>query len=451
MATSDKGRSDIRPGQHPFSSTGRVIGGDESYGVYGAKGYFKTFQPQFKGRPLRHTEMDFNIDLIGQVIKGYRIVGSSLEADEIDLVNDLDKILMFAERDMEDADGNIIYEEDGITPKVEYVWELSAIGSISGVKGDTGPIGPKGEPGVNGAQGTQGAQGLRGLTGIKGDTGAQGLQGQAGTPAQAVLTYIFLHDTVNPTATPVAAARMAVFPQNGAIVISFLDNTNTDNEFKFRGLFETGNFDITVASQLGSSFYNQYTISDAYVDFTTFAASSCVVIYAQTFNNVQVNNPDPNATGNIAYNGTISNNVFTVSNVFIDKWNSSGSDAVPANTFLNLTVVPNSVDFASATIDDQFIAIHSDIGALSLTGIIASWGILTCTEDITMNIVFTEADNTETTIYTYTHPADDKIFEASINPPISLPALTGIITVTCPSLPTALPLPLGYAVTLRFA
>ena len=218
MTPSDKGRSDIRPGQHPFTSTGRVLGGDETYGVYGTKGYYKTFQPQFKGRPLRHTEMDFNIDMIGQVIKGYRIVGSSLEPDEIDLVADLDKVLMFAERDMEDAEGNIVYEEDGITPKVEYVWELTSLGSISGSKGDVGPTGAQGAAGAQGKMGNNGAQGAQGLTGVKGEVGSAGAQGSAGTAAQSMIAYKFLHDMDFPDATPLSSTLATFFEINGSFV-----------------------------------------------------------------------------------------------------------------------------------------------------------------------------------------------------------------------------------------
>jgi len=326
MTPSDKGRSDIRPGQHPFTSTGRVLGGDETYGVYGTKGYYKTFQPQFKGRPLRHTEMDFNIDMIGQVIKGYRIVGSSEEPDEIDLVADIDKVLMFAERDMLDENGDIVYEEDGTTPKIEYVWELSSLGSVSGTKGDKGDSGDKGSSGSNGAQGAQGSQGFTGLTGVKGEVGPTGTQGAAGTAAQAVMTYKFRHDTDLIAAQAVEPTGMIVFEKNGSIVIASTDNLLVDNKFKLQGLLATGSFDMTVASQLGSNIYNHYTVSGAYVDFDLFSAEECVVIFAQTVNGMDVTNPDPNATGDITYNGTISSNTTTVANIFLEKWNtSSGS------------------------------------------------------------------------------------------------------------------------------
>ena len=326
MATSaDKGRSDIRPGQHPVSSTGRVEGGDETYGVYGTKGYYKSFQPQFKGRPLKQTEMDFNIDLIGQVIKGYRVVGNSLVQDEIDLVADIDKVLMFAEREMLDENGDPVYEDDEVTPKIEYIWELTGLGSISGIKGSTGAQGAQGASGISGAQGTIGAKGSTGLTGVKGEVGAQGLQGGVGAAAQAALVYAFTHDTFSPAAVPNFSGDATFYEQNGSLVISFTDNSLADNENKFLGLLATGSFDITTVSQTGGAgVYNQYSFSEVYVDFSTFSASSCVVVYASNINTVGVGNPDVNATGNITFNGNLPTNHPIFSNVFIDKWNAGG-------------------------------------------------------------------------------------------------------------------------------
>ena len=55
------------------------------------------FQPQYPNegnrlRALTHEEMDYNLDLIGQVIKGYRVMGTGPNGS-LDLVNDLDKVL----------------------------------------------------------------------------------------------------------------------------------------------------------------------------------------------------------------------------------------------------------------------------------------------------------------------------------------------------------------------
>ena len=441
MATSaDKGRSDIRPGQHPVSSTGRVEGGDETYGVYGTKGYYKSFQPQFKGRPLKHTEMDFNIDLIGQVIKGYRVVGNSLVQDEIDLVADIDKVLMFAEREMLDENGDPVYEDDGVTPKIEYIWELNSLSSIAGTKGAKGATGAQGASGTTGAQGAKGATGAQGLTGVKGEVGAQGLQGNTGASAQANLVYLFTHNTSTPAAVPNVSASATFYQQNGALVISFTDNYLADNENKFLGLLATGTFDITVVSQSGgASVYNQYSFSGAYVDFSTFSASNCVVIYASTINASVVTNPNINATGNITFNGNLPSNIPTFSNVFIDKWNGQAY-------FLNLVVVPNSLAFESATITDQFIVIPPEFVGLKLREVTASWGALTCGADVDFEVILTKSSGVTQILKTYTHPLDTKCYSTSASGAITA---LGVITIECPTPPDA-GSAIGYTVTLKF-
>jgi len=491
MATSaDKGRSDIRPGQHPFSSTGRVEGGDETYGVYGTKGYYKSFQPQFKGRPLKHTEMDFNIDLIGQVIKGYRVVGSGLVQDELDLVNDLDKVLMFAERDMLDENGDIVYEDDGTTPKVEYVWELSSLGAISGSKGDIGPTGAQGISGTNGAQGATGAQGLTGLTGVKGNTGSTGAQGLAGAASQANLVYKFTHDTFMPNAVPNAGSSSTFYEKNGSLVLSFTDNSSADNKNKFLGLLATGSFDITVVSQTGGSgVYSQYSFSDVFVDFSTFSLSNCVVVYASTINGSGVGNPDPNATGDITINGNLPTNMMAFSNVFIDKWNAgsgagggaqgadgaqgangndgaagaqgaqgaqgaTGSGAQGAQGiagspvyFLNLVVAPNNLAFESAVLDDQFVVIPPDFVGLKLKEVTASWGAGSCAENVDFDIIHTDTSGSTTVLKTYTHPLSTKCYNVTASS--STISAIGVITLDCPILPTP-GSGIGYTVTLKF-
>ena len=59
---------------------------EEPYGKYQPK------YPSKKGFPLSHGEMDYNLDLIGQVIKGYRVMGLG-PGGSIDLDNDAGKIL----------------------------------------------------------------------------------------------------------------------------------------------------------------------------------------------------------------------------------------------------------------------------------------------------------------------------------------------------------------------
>lgn len=444
MAAADKGRNDIRPGQHPFSKTGRVEGGDENYGVYGTKGYYKTFQPQFKGRPLRHTEMDFNIDLIGQVIKGYRVVGNdTLVPDEIDLINDVDKILMFAERDMEDAEGNIVYEDDGITPKIEYVWKLSTLGSISGSKGDKGEPGSKGDDGTTGAQGAKGAQGATGLTGVKGEIGTTGAQGAAGTAAQAILTYKFIHDNASPNATSLINGNSVFFQQNAAMVINFKDVSGVSNKFKYLGLFATGSFEITVISQIGSNVYNHYSFTNVYVDYSTFSAMDCVVIYAQTVNGTNALNPHVTGTGDITFNGNITPNIIQNSNIFIDKWNSGGNSS--SYKYLTLTVAPQTVGLDSINLADQFITIPTDFVGLDLITLTASYGLVSGSSDTDFKLLFTDVSNNVTNFCTWQHQNSVKIHTANINQTISEKGTLHLESVS----PIA-PGPQGYSLMLKF-
>ena len=62
------------------------------------------YQPQYpadssanRRRALSHEEMDYNLDLIGQVIQGYRVMGTGPDG-ALDLTNDVDKILKFVEK-----------------------------------------------------------------------------------------------------------------------------------------------------------------------------------------------------------------------------------------------------------------------------------------------------------------------------------------------------------------
>lgn len=45
------------------------------------KGYFKPLFPHNLGRPLHHPEQDYNAHLIGQIIKGYRVIGSGPDGE----------------------------------------------------------------------------------------------------------------------------------------------------------------------------------------------------------------------------------------------------------------------------------------------------------------------------------------------------------------------------------
>ena len=134
------------------------------------------FNPQYPGdlgRPLTHDEMDYNLDLIGQIIKGYAVMGTGPNGD-IDLTDDVEKTLKLHQVAADDS--NLL--ENGA--KVgEYVW----IPTISDNTGDQGPQGPQGIAGPQGnigVQGSLGPQGAAGQDGSQGSIGDQGLKGDQG-------------------------------------------------------------------------------------------------------------------------------------------------------------------------------------------------------------------------------------------------------------------------------
>jgi hypothetical protein len=440
--SSEKGRNDIRPGQHPYSSTGRVEGGSESYEVYGTKGYYKTFQPQFKGRPLKHTEMDFNIDLIGQVIKGYRVVGSSLIPDEIDLTADLDKLLTFTSRDMIDAEGNTVFEDDGTTPKIEYIWELIDAGSLSGSKGDKGEPGTDGAKGSTGAQGLQGLTGAQGLTGVKGNTGAQGAQGIAGTPLDAALLYMYERDTFSPAGVPINPTKAIFFEMEGCLVLNVYDFNSTSGNSKLDkilAMIETGTFEITFVSQIGQDKYEHFTFKNAYVDTVTFAASDCIAIYVDKINSNPLMNPNANATGELILGGTLAANTPIQANTFFDKW-------AQQTVYVTHIVGSYSSDLSSFTQADfqanSFVT-HADLLNWTLESITASWGEVTGYGGI-WEIMLEDSSNTSNTFATYTHPDNTRIHTEILN--VELNSL-GTIWFN-PDAPD--PSARGYTVTLKF-
>lgn len=75
------------------------------------------YQPKYpETRPLRHEEMDYNLDLIGQVIKGYRVMGSG-PAGELDLSTDVEKVLKLYK--VTNSDTNLITSGAQVD---DYVW-----------------------------------------------------------------------------------------------------------------------------------------------------------------------------------------------------------------------------------------------------------------------------------------------------------------------------------------
>ena len=134
------------------------------------------FNPQYPGdlgRPLTHDEMDYNLDLIGQIIKGYAVMGTGPNGD-IDLTDDVEKTLKLHQVAVDDS--NLL--ENGARVG-EYVW----IPTVSDTAGDQGPQGPQGIAGSQGSIGVQGSlgpQGAAGQDGSQGSIGDQGLKGDQG-------------------------------------------------------------------------------------------------------------------------------------------------------------------------------------------------------------------------------------------------------------------------------
>ena len=437
--SSEKGRNDIRPGQHPFSSTGRVEGGSESYEVYGTKGYYKTFQPQFKGRPLKHTEMDFNIDLIGQVIKGYRIVGNdTLVPDEIDLVNDLDNLLTFTSRDMIDAEGNIVYEDDGITPKIEYIWQLIDAGSLSGSKGSKGEPGTNGAQGAQGLQGAQGFTGAQGLTGPKGNTGATGAQGIAGAPLTASIEYAYTYNTIAPTATPLTQTKAEFVQMEGCLILSTTSVNLIDQTNKLLALTETGSFEITFVDQTNQSRYHHFSLKNVYIDTTTF--SGHIAFYAAKVNGSPAMNVNPNSKGEITHTYTLNANQPIPANTFFDKW-------AQETVYVTHVVAPYTANLSSLVQSDyeanSFVT-HADLLDWTLESITASWGATTPLSGCVWEIMHVDGSGTGSTFAQYVHPDNTRIHTEILNTKLNS---LGTIWFN-PDAPDASAE--GYTVTLKF-
>jgi len=59
----------------------------------GLNGIYSPFYPNVLGRALTHQEMDYNLDLIGKVIHGYRVMGSNADGS-INVDDDNEKVLI---------------------------------------------------------------------------------------------------------------------------------------------------------------------------------------------------------------------------------------------------------------------------------------------------------------------------------------------------------------------
>jgi hypothetical protein len=139
-------------------------------------GIYQPLYPGIKGSALTHTEMDYNLDLIGQVIKGYRVMGSGA-AGSLDLINDTNKVLKLYKVQSGDAE---LLTAGALVD--DYVWipAAAAVDGSQGYQGAQGDQGFQGFQGIDGVQGSIGFQGDQGLTGDQGFQGAAGFQGFQG-------------------------------------------------------------------------------------------------------------------------------------------------------------------------------------------------------------------------------------------------------------------------------
>ena len=151
----------------------------------GANGQFLPLLPNLLGRPLSHDEMDYNLELLDEVVRNYRVMNSNGDTTALG-AGDVNKYLKFA-----NVNG-------------EYVWTMDTGtgggtgGGEKGAKGDQGDAstvpGPQGEKGDQGAKGDQGdASTVAGPQGEQGEKGDQGDKGEPGALGGAV-AYSEIHD-----------------------------------------------------------------------------------------------------------------------------------------------------------------------------------------------------------------------------------------------------------------
>lgn len=91
------------------------------------KGYFKPLFPHNLGRPLHHSEQDYNAHLIGQIIKGYRVIGSGSDGEMTHA--DLELGIKLHEVNPNDAD-YAHYIEAGAKDG-EWIWVPAEMGGTS--------------------------------------------------------------------------------------------------------------------------------------------------------------------------------------------------------------------------------------------------------------------------------------------------------------------------------
>ena len=98
------------------------------------KGYFKPLFPHNLGRPLHHPEQDYNAHLIGQIIKGYRVIGSGSDGEMT--TADLELGIKLHEVNPGDgtpgsADEDYAHYIEAGAKDYEWIWVPAEMGGIS--------------------------------------------------------------------------------------------------------------------------------------------------------------------------------------------------------------------------------------------------------------------------------------------------------------------------------
>jgi len=215
----------------------------------GANGQFLPLLPNLLGRPLAHDEMDYNLELLDEVVRNYRVMNSNGGTTTLG-AGDVNKYLKFA-----NVNGEYVWIMDpgsGGSGSIDFIVDsnntttvasASTVDLVSGAnititlsetpagtaqytiestggggsgdkgdKGDPGAAGDKGETGTTGDKGDKGAagdkgdkgeastvpgpQGDKGDVGAKGDAGTSGTSGAKGEPGAlgGAVAYSEIHD-----------------------------------------------------------------------------------------------------------------------------------------------------------------------------------------------------------------------------------------------------------------
>jgi hypothetical protein len=256
-------------------------------------------------RPLSHEEMDYNMRLINNIVDDYPILGSGTEGELTSA--DLNKALILTE-----IEGN-------------WFW---VPGEASGGGGGTGAQGAQGAQGVDGAKGDPGVQGAQGAPGLQGAQGDQGAQGNTPT-SSAVMNYNLYIDSPMPTGNLQAIPDTAtiVFNQHtGNLLVPVVDSTSINHEKRLTLLFSQDTFDLDITNPSNASTYDHFEVVGAYIDPTiqNLGGTDYYVIWVSNINGVSVSNPDPNAAGDINWNGNHPLDTKHISRrVELDKWGAS--------------------------------------------------------------------------------------------------------------------------------